>query len=251
MQPYTKTNWVNDETNLSATNMNKIENQLEALTTNAINEAEDIGDLEDLDTTDKSSLVNAINEIAEGGGSNAPIYEITLEHNSTNWDGTNGYTLSGNDKTLMASILNDAYTKGYSFINVLINSSRSAESITVYSTYNNNSYKNLQSKPSRFWLFGVSTLARFNDSSLPSIKAYQFTLSLSWNGDVASITTGTVYGTSKTFLPTNNTVSYSPTPNSYNPATTKYVDDSISSAVGSINTVLATLTTPSNNGGGS
>ena len=36
MQPYTKTNWVNDETELSATNMNKIENQLESLTDEVI-----------------------------------------------------------------------------------------------------------------------------------------------------------------------------------------------------------------------
>lgn len=45
-------------------------------------------------------------------------------------------------------------------------------------------------------------------------------------------------------LPTDNTTSYTPT-GDYNPATKKYVDDQ----VGSINTVLATLTTPSNNGG--
>lgn len=51
------------------------------------------------------------------------------------------------------------------------------------------------------------------------------------------------------FLGVQNTVSYTPTGN-YNPATKKYVDDSISSAVGDINTILATLTTPSSNEGG-
>lgn len=411
MQPYTKTNWVNDETLLSATNMNKIENQLETLTTNAINEAENIGDLEDLDTTDKSSLVNAINEVAEGGGSseeqeiitieleheyeieiddsgtalieldnedlevlepyildiindedkkdklykikfsneiwtlcaiesaivddenysadilfsgecltyvlqcdfsinisgdytsdsftfdiaeatldmmahmsdlfdktgdledlettdksnlvsainevagsggsNSPIYEITLEHNASFWDENNGYSLNTNDKNSMASIINNAYGKGFRFINILINSSGSAEGITLYSTSDDRLKNNLQIKPTRLWLFGVSVLNRFINTGVPSIKAYQLTLSLSWNEDVASITSGTIYGSTKSFLPVNNTFSYSPTPNSYNPATTKYVDDSISSAVGSINTILATLTTPSNNGGGS
>lgn len=39
------------------------------------------GELEDLDTTDKSNLVNAINEIAEGGGSEAQeIITIELTH---------------------------------------------------------------------------------------------------------------------------------------------------------------------------
>lgn len=41
----------------------------------------------------------------------------------------------------------------------------------------------------------------------------------------------------------NNTLIYTPTED-YNPATKKYVDDSINTIVGSINTVLATLTTP-------
>ena len=49
-------------------------------------------------------------------------------------------------------------------------------------------------------------------------------------------------------LGTNNTTAYTPTGN-YNPATKKYVDDTVSTAVGNINTVLASLTTPSGNGG--
>jgi hypothetical protein len=45
-----------------------------------------------------------------------------------------------------------------------------------------------------------------------------------------------------------NTVAYNVN-NDYNPAHKKYVDDSISNAIGNINTILATLTTPSNGGG--
>ena len=41
----------------------------------------------------------------------------------------------------------------------------------------------------------------------------------------------------------NNTLIYTPT-GDYNPATKKYVDDSINAIIESINTVLATLTTP-------
>jgi hypothetical protein len=49
-------------------------------------------------------------------------------------------------------------------------------------------------------------------------------------------------------LDIDNRKSYTPT-RDYHPSTKKYVDDSISSAIGSINTILATLTTPSNGGG--
>ena len=52
----------------------------------------------------------------------------------------------------------------------------------------------------------------------------------------------------KSVLTTDNTKAYTPTAD-YHPSTKKYVDDSISSAIGNINTILATLTTPSNGGG--
>jgi hypothetical protein len=55
-------------------------------------------------------------------------------------------------------------------------------------------------------------------------------------------------GGAPNLLSTSNTTSYSVSDN-YTPAHKKYVDDSISSAIGSINTILATLTTPSNGGG--
>lgn len=50
------------------------------------------------------------------------------------------------------------------------------------------------------------------------------------------------------YIPTNNETAFTPT-GDYNPSTKKYVDDSISSVIGNINTILATLTTPSNGGG--
>lgn len=45
MQSYTKTNWINDETYLNQTNMNKIENQLETLTDEVIDIEENIGNI--------------------------------------------------------------------------------------------------------------------------------------------------------------------------------------------------------------
>lgn len=53
---YTKTNWVNGQTPINATNLNKIENGIAENYTA-------IGTLSNLNTTNKSSLVSAINEI--------------------------------------------------------------------------------------------------------------------------------------------------------------------------------------------
>lgn len=53
---YTKTNWVNNSSpKINATNLNKLEQGV-------YDNTEDIGDLTQLRTTDKSNLVNAINE---------------------------------------------------------------------------------------------------------------------------------------------------------------------------------------------
>ena len=59
------------------------------------------------------------------------------------------------------------------------------------------------------------------------------------NGQLVWTQTSLASYNRETFIPRND----------YDPATKKYVDDSISTAIGNINTVLATLTTPTSNGG--
>ena len=59
---YIKTNWENEpseSTPINASNLNKIEN---GIYDNSLG-VEKIGDLTELDTTDKTSVVNAINEV--------------------------------------------------------------------------------------------------------------------------------------------------------------------------------------------
>lgn len=61
---YTKTNWVNGSTPaINANNLNKIENELETLDSEATTATENIGDLSELETTAQGSLVEAINEV--------------------------------------------------------------------------------------------------------------------------------------------------------------------------------------------
>lgn len=58
---YTKTNWVNGQTPINESNLNKIENGI-------YNNDAHIGDLNDLETDDKTNLVEAINEATTKGG---------------------------------------------------------------------------------------------------------------------------------------------------------------------------------------
>lgn len=70
--------------------------------------AASIGDLTNLDTTDKSSLVAAINEIAQGGGGDTPAVELqrgTLTAGQTN------IVLTFTEQTIGATTLIDIYVQ--------------------------------------------------------------------------------------------------------------------------------------------
>lgn len=73
------------------------------------------------------------------------------------------------------------------------------------------------------------------------------TMKLSWDENKVCTITEIIYGMQKltnfsNSLLTTNTEEYTPT-SDYNPATKKYVDDTVATALGDVNTVLATLTT--------
>ena len=73
---YAKTNWANGANPpISAANLNKIEEGIYNADQAATNLAQDIGSLSELQTTDKNSIVRAINEAAENGGVDGLYYE--------------------------------------------------------------------------------------------------------------------------------------------------------------------------------
>jgi len=82
---YTKTNWVNGQTPINESNLNKIENGI-------YNNDAHIGDLNDLETDDKTNLVEAINEAT------AHIGDLN--------------DLETDDKTNLVEAINEATTKG-------------------------------------------------------------------------------------------------------------------------------------------
>ena len=74
---------------------------------------------------------------------------------------------------------------------------------------------------------------------------YEMEITISNNIATKIRTNGSDVNTFGKFLTTNKTNSeYTPT-GDYHPATKKYVDDAVANALGDVNTILATLTTPS------
>jgi hypothetical protein len=154
--------------------------------------------------------------------------------------------LGNADKEIFRSILQDAYDKQLNNFAILVS--------IVYGngTGANTSYKS-------FLLTTIDTKKIINKPTsinfagfcqdLISLADLVFNklglaVTLSWSGDTLSISKIILKNLKQRYLDTNNTdYTYNPV-NPYNPATKKYVDDKI----GDINTILASLTTPSNGG---
>lgn len=180
-----------------------------------------------------------------GGGSSmdmVPIYSFKVTVSNPNLN--TAMSLYTADRTALTSIINDAYSNGNDLFGLSIEFTNSSAAWIDMPILNNafQSMK-LQSKPTNISLLGITNDSIPSDYSLGYIGYINLTISITWNDDVATVTSGVLTLTSKQYLNTTNTVSYTPTAN-YHPATKKYVDDSIATAVGDINTILATLTTP-------
>lgn len=164
--------------------------------------------------------------------SNAPLYTASLEVGGASSEWPSEGTLGTNDKLILQNIINDAYKKGFEFINLIVTkSSQKAEPVTFNCGYKDRC--NIQTKPTRIWLYALATDQRFIDGytqELPYISSFQFVINLSWSNDTVSVSSGTFYKTKGYFLTTTNGTVYTPTSN-YHPATKKYVDDSIAAAI--------------------
>ena len=249
MQSYTKTNWVVDVTKVNPTNMNKIENQLETLTNDAIAKESDIGDIEDnvgdlteLDTTDKTSLVNAINEVANsssGGGEVTGIHSekySTLSYGNTVKTHTyffdEGYGTSGN----FISHGTDFLEKAYNDMAQYFDTSASENILQIFGKDNDGFYVldiRLSSLTSSGTCYGKAVVITYQQMIRQQIK-FNITLtdgvykvsSLMNNGETMLLA-----------LTTQNATSYTPTASTH-PATKGYVDTEISNALGTIETTL-------------
>lgn len=82
---YTKTTWSNGDV-ITAVKLNNLEDGTEANDLEISDLRSDLGDLSDLETTDKSSIVAAINEAAQsgGGGGGSVTVDSAMSSTSTN-----------------------------------------------------------------------------------------------------------------------------------------------------------------------
>lgn len=87
---YQKTIWVNKETPVDQTNMNKIENELEKLDNG-------IGELEDLATEEKGTIVGAVNELFQSVGNGKAVVASAITEKGVQTNATDTFETMANN----------------------------------------------------------------------------------------------------------------------------------------------------------
>lgn len=171
-----------------------------------------IGDLEDLDTTDKSDIVSAINEIFSNGGK---TFQVITEAATKVWEYPTGLYYNEQTMYMEGGYLAPATPRivfahrDDSYSNVLIYALKD-RTLNSYRMYNSSGTKT----GSNAWYYLYNVVTTDSSQTIAAKKTFNT-------------------------LPESGI-----TPTLNNQFTNKkYVDDSISSAVGDIETILTTLTT--------
>lgn len=161
---------------------------------------------------------------ATGGGSSdsdkLPIYDF-LSSTQIGTISQFGTTLSADDKTMFAQIINDAYLKGHHSLGINFSFNENYGSSILFANIDGNIL--LQKKPTSFDLYSIIT-KNLSNTSINAIDSYMLRINMAWNDNVATVSNAKIFKSTSRFLTTTNESTYTPTSN-YHPATKKYVDD--------------------------
>ena len=160
-----------------------------------------------------------------GGGSDYPLYVLNLGVNDEDYGFSDGYEFSSSDKQTMASVISDAYTKGFKFINMILTKDNDTQRpITFTNGVESTAWgSSIQLKPTEITWYATWLNNRFDNYNAPMLGSAQITVLLSWSGNTPTVTYGWFYTSDIMMLTMTNTVNYSVS-DSYIPAHKAYVD---------------------------
>ena len=172
------------------------------------------GELTNLSTEDKSSLVNAINEVASSGG--LKIFELFINDELVYFN-----KITGDDLTVISDFIN--YCKDNNGMAMLcLRFKNETVLFRLLTNYTSGSVIDI---------YSITPIASSN-----LLKTIKLSVSGTYADNKFTATNVTKYLVESNyayvnnFLAKNNTTSYTPT-SDYHPSTKKYVDDSIASAI--------------------
>ena len=203
-----------------------------------------VGDLSTLKTTDKDSVVDAVNELVDkqlvaGDGieldnnviksvSDVPIYKIKVNAYLAN---DTFISIDKQDVLKIEDKINKAYKSGLNSIGFIVSSRNNDEQYLLINNSND-----IQRKPSTYWLYSIESIhnrySTIGQNQPYMLLTIQLSIGLSWTGDTCKVTSASICKAPLSLLATNNTAQYTPTAN-YHPATKKYVDDKVAEGSGS------------------
>ena len=207
-----------------------------------------IGDLNTLKTVDKDSIVDAVNELVDkqlvagdgitidgniinaNGGDNNDVSIYTWIYN--NFPNYNSYSIKDGHGTFFQDIINDAYTKGKKGI-IVIKTSKNGSGLNIDNQYALTATNcNLQLQPTVIAFIGAPVSMDTNIYQRMNFQWARVRAGGTWDNGVFTLNYLYWDGVKNvSFLPTDNGWSYTPT-RDYNPATKKYVDDTVAAAGG-------------------
>lgn len=168
---------------------------------------------------------------SEVDGKIQPIYTVTI----TDANDISNVHHSSQMKTQIGNIVTEVYKNGYSYFTLILcffpfPDIPSMSGRTFIFNANYNSFPNIQNKPTAISFVNVGYAVNgFKPNDL-AMQQNVIGFSLTWDGDVASVSSSSYSSSYAKILTTTNTSSYTPT-SQYHPATKGYVDTAISSAI--------------------
>ena len=174
---------------------------------------------------------NVISATVQSNPYQKTVYNLAL---TTRLSATSNYTyytnFTSDELTLVSNIITDAKQKGYGDIIIYCNTDNySQEAFPLFMP----KYSNSIGAKETFLNYLATGVVdnRYSTSSSNKIISAQLVIQGSWSGDVFTASKIIFYNVIYDFLSKENTGTYNPTANSYNPATTKYVDTAISNKI--------------------
>jgi hypothetical protein len=156
----------------------------------------------------------------------SPIYDFLSTTTATTIPST-GIYLPANDLTALTAIVNEVYLKGQHSFGIHFSYYENSGASVLFASAPSN--RLIQMKPTTYD-FMAMTPGNASLLYLQMLRVYMLRIEISWNNDTATVTSARVIGDIGSVLSTKNESSYTPT-GDYNPATKKYVDDSIAAAI--------------------
>lgn len=189
-------------------------------------------------TINNESLLGSGNITISGSGDESeyiiPTYCLKTTANFSSTANINGSNFPSDDLQKISDIITDAYANSYWECSLIL-SSEASQSPNAFSPFFPRGVSEIKNKNTSISFLSNSLVEnRYVKGDTRKFSSAQIAATGSWSGDVFTATRIQMYNKVYDMLTLDNEKSFVPT-SDYHPATKKYVDDAIASAIANLN----------------